>query len=94
MTALTRRQRQLLVAIGQLARRGRAPTMDELRAAIGWASTSTVFDFLTLLKRKGLVSWAPRCTRTITLAPDLFEHKGEIYRVTVLADESPVEGAA
>lgn len=84
---LTPRQRQILVEIGKLSRRGHPPTIRELGETVGLSSNSTVLTHLERLAKKKLVRWNAHSTRTLTLAPDLFEHKGEIYQVELLEHE-------
>lgn len=80
-------QRELLVAIARLSRRGYPPTIRELAVQMAWRSTHTVLSSLTRLKKKQLVRWDPDLPRTLTLAAGIFEHKGEIYRIELFGDE-------
>jgi DNA-binding MarR family transcriptional regulator len=64
---LTPRQRQVLGRLELLTRAvGYPPTMTELGRGLG-LSTSRVLGHLRALARKGLVTWEPKRSRTLSL---------------------------
>lgn len=67
----TPRQLEVLAAIARFrAERGYAPTVRELGALIGASSTNSTTGHLEALRRDGLVTWAPRSSRTLTLTEE------------------------
>lgn len=64
----TERQLEYLRAIAELTEQlGYPPTVREIGEAVGVKSSSTAMRTLEVLRRKGLVEWAPESPRTIRL---------------------------
>ena len=66
---LTRRQREVILAIVnyQLEHGDRSPSLRELRDALGLGSTSTVFNHLWNLEKKGYLTSEPFTARSVRL---------------------------
>ncbi len=72
MTALTRRQRDILEFIGKHHRlEGMAPTFQEIADHFGFRSLTTVADHLRLLRQKGLLAVAPGRARSLRVLSPL-----------------------
>ena len=68
MKGPTERQREYLLFIADFTtEHGYAPTHREVASGMGTTSTNGVKDQLLSLKKKGLVTWAPRKSRTLRL---------------------------
>lgn len=75
---LTRKQRELHEAIkAYIATNGYPPTTRELCEALGNKSPATVYQKLTILKRKGYITFDTRKMRTIKI---LKEAEGESWQ--------------
>lgn len=62
----TKRQLEVVQAIEALTEdKGYPPTTRELGDALGIRSTNAMTDHLKALRKKGLVTWKPRCSRTL-----------------------------
>lgn len=65
---ITERQLEVLHAIAEYsAAHGYATTVRELSGALGNTSTFGTWNVLEALRDKGLVTWVPRLTRTLSL---------------------------
>ncbi len=72
MTALTRRQRDILEFIGKQHRlEGGAPSFQEIADHFGFRSLTTVADHLRLLRQKGLLAAAPGRARSLRVVSPL-----------------------
>lgn len=68
---LTETRRKLLGVIQELHDMyGYSPTVREIGAVMGHASTSTTHVHLTVMRSQGLVNWVDGDARTLHLTPD------------------------
>ena len=59
-------QQRILLAIQQYIHQHRyPPSVREIAAMVGLASTATVHGHLRRLREKGLIEWEPSCPRTL-----------------------------
>lgn len=73
MQGLTAVQSQCLAAIQQRSAGGVAPSLEELRADLGFAHRSAVLRVLHTLKDRGAIRWRPRQARSIEIVADAFD---------------------
>jgi len=72
MTELTKRQQQILGFIQSAQQRGHAvPTLREIAAHFGFASTRAAADHLAALKRKGVLASTPGLARSLRVITPL-----------------------
>ena len=81
MRPLTKRQRQVLVALHDLTRaQGYPPSFREMMSRIGIKNTNAVSDHYLALAKRGLVRFAPhrgQQARTVTITPRGLTELGE-----------------
>jgi len=82
MTGLTQRQRQVLDFVQKTAQDGRpAPTLREIAAHFGFASSRAAADHLAALKRKGALESEPGKARSLRAVSSLLPLRGRVVDI-------------
>lgn len=72
---ISARQKDVLLAVEAFIEKHKyAPSMREISDAVGWSSTGTTHQCLTVLKHKGFIQWEPSKPRTLKVVKNAYNH--------------------
>lgn len=92
MKGLTERQSELLTFIDEYIKtRGFSPSYREIMAKFDLSSVGTVYNYIKILKRKGLISSEKHCGRSLVLNEQLTQTEVKVPFIGHIAAGAPIE---